>query len=295
MGRGDLTNNEWARMRPHLPRSGRRGGRWVGHRTGINGILFRLRTGIPWRDLPTRFGSWKTVYERHRRWSADGTWDKILGAVLSGADAEGRIDWSTVNVDSTSCRAHQHAAGARTVRPRAPGNEPPASPPGRGGLGRSRRSLTSKIHLAGEGGRRPLALLLTPGHWGDAPQFIPVMERVRVARLGGGHPRTRPDHLGGDKAYSSRRNRRYLRRRQIKHTIPEPRNQRTHRRSRGSKGGRPTGFNKEIYKRRNEVERTINALKGFRAVATRYDKRAYVFQGTVTVVTVATIRLWLQG
>ncbi|CAL9335183.1 IS5 family transposase IS1648 [Streptomyces sp. enrichment culture] len=121
------------------------------------------------------------------------------------------------------------------------------------------------------------------------------MERIRVVRLDGGRPRTRPDHFGGDKAYSSRRNRRYLRRRQIKHTIPEPGNQRANRKrrgSRGSRGGRPTGFDKTIYKRRNEVERTINALEHFRAVATRFDKRAYVFQGTVTVVA---IRLWSRG
>jgi hypothetical protein len=124
------------------------------------------------------------------------------------------------------------------------------------GLGRSRGGLTCKIHLAGEGGRRPLSFVITPGQWGDAPQLIPVMEGIRVARLGGGHPRTRPDHLGGDKAYSSRRNRRYLRRRHIKHTIPEPKDQRASRKRRGSKGGRPAGFDKTIYKRRSEVERT---------------------------------------
>jgi transposase len=143
MGRGDLTSCEWSRLKLHLPKGGQRGGRWVGHRRVINGILFRDRTGIPWRDpvagsrggipwrdLPARFGKWKTVYERHRRWSADGTWDRILAAVQVDADAEGRIDWSMVSVDSTSCRAHQHAAGARKKPPRVPGKEhAPAAPP----------------------------------------------------------------------------------------------------------------------------------------------------------------------
>lgn len=120
MGRGDLTNSEWSRLLPHLPKTGGRGGRWASHRKMINGILFRERTGVPWRDLPTRFGKWKTVYERHRRWSADGTWETILHAVQADADAEGRIDWSMVSVDSTSCRAHQHAAGARRDAPHVP-------------------------------------------------------------------------------------------------------------------------------------------------------------------------------
>ncbi|MFD3363845.1 IS5 family transposase [Streptomyces albidoflavus] len=292
MGRGDLTNREWSLLEPHLPPSGRRGGRWNDHRTVVNGVLFRVRTGVPWRDLPERYGSWKTVYERHRRWSADGTWDRILHSVQADADLAGRIDWSMVGVDSTSCRAHQHAAGARKTRPRVPKKRttPRHHRPDEG-LGRSRGGLTCKIHLAGEGGCRPMALLLTPGQWGDAPQMIEVLDRVRVPRPLGGRPRTRPDHVSGDKAYSSRRNRSYLRRRDIRHTIPEPKDQRANRRRRGSAGGRPTGFDRDHYRRRNEVERTINRLKNSRAVATRYDKRAYVFHGTVTA---AAIRLWLR-
>ncbi|MFE0132521.1 IS5 family transposase [Streptomyces sp. NPDC059037] len=158
-------------------------------------------------------------------------------------------------------------------------------------LGRSRGGLNCKIHLAGEGACRPLAFVITPGQWGDAPQLISVMEQIRVPRPIGGRPRTRPDRLGGDKAYSSLRNRSCLRRRQIKHTIPERKDQRANRRRRGSKGGRPVPFDKEIYRRRNEVERTINRLKTFRTVATRCDKRAYVFCGTVAA---AAIRLWLH-
>ena len=82
----------------------------------INGVMFRVRTGVPWRDLPERFGSWLTVYKRHRRWSADGTWQRLLTAVQAAQDAQGLIDWD-VSVDSTTTRAHQHAAGAPRKAP----------------------------------------------------------------------------------------------------------------------------------------------------------------------------------
>jgi transposase len=118
MGRGDLTNAEWHRLESFLPRGGARGGRWSDHRRVINGVLYRVRTGVQWRDLPERFGPWETVYKRHRRWSADGTWTMLLSRVQAAEDAEGRIDWD-VSVDSTAVRAHQHAAGARKVPPAA--------------------------------------------------------------------------------------------------------------------------------------------------------------------------------
>ncbi|GAA3419668.1 hypothetical protein GCM10018952_60080 [Streptosporangium vulgare] len=118
-----------------------------------------------------------------------------------------------------------------------------------------------------------------------------VVERIRVPRIGPGRPRRRPDSISADKAYSSRENRRYLRRRKISHTIPEPRDQRANRHRRGSAGGRPTGFDAERYKKRNVVERAINRLKNFRAMATRYDKRAYIYLGTITV---ATQTIWLR-
>ncbi len=80
----------------------------------IDGILYRVRTGVHWRDLPERFGPWKTVYERHRLWSADGTWEHLLQQVQAAADAAGEIDWD-ISVDSTIVRAHQHAAGSCTT------------------------------------------------------------------------------------------------------------------------------------------------------------------------------------
>ncbi len=82
----------------------------------VNGVLWRTRTGSPWRDLPASYGRWKTVYNRHRRWSADGTWAGVLRELQRGCDM-GEEAWS-VAIDSTVVRAHQHAAGARHEPPR---------------------------------------------------------------------------------------------------------------------------------------------------------------------------------
>lgn len=118
MGRGDLTDTEWERLRPFLPVGNRRCGRWRDRRQVIDGILHRVRTVVHWRDLPERFGPWRSVYERHRLGSADGTWERLLQQVQTAADAAGDIDWD-ISVDSTIVRAHQHAAGARTTPPLA--------------------------------------------------------------------------------------------------------------------------------------------------------------------------------
>lgn len=103
-----------------LPASGR-GGQWRDHRQVVNAILFKLRTGAPWRDLPERYGPWKTAHERLRRWTMDGTWEKILDEAVVKDDAVGEVEW-IISVDSTVVRAHQHAAGARkkgAVSPRS--------------------------------------------------------------------------------------------------------------------------------------------------------------------------------
>jgi len=113
--RFELTDAEWDLLEPLLPENPPRGGHWRDHRTVISGVLFRERTGIPWRDLPARFGNWKTVYQRKRRWALDGTWERIAERLRLDADIADP-QW-TVGIDSSVVRAHQHAAGARHQRP----------------------------------------------------------------------------------------------------------------------------------------------------------------------------------
>jgi transposase len=133
--------------------------------------------------------------------------------------------------------------------------------------------------------------ILSPGQYGDCPQFIPLLEQVRIARRGTGRPRTRPGRAMADKAYSSAANRAYLRRRGIQAVIPVKEDQQNNRRARGRSGGRPPAFDPAHYKERNTVERCFAKLKQFRAVATRYDKRDFIYQATVDV---ASIRIWLR-
>ena len=104
-----LSDAECGLIEGFMPSSdGRRGRRFRDHRLVVEGIIYRYRTGIAWRDLPAKFGPWQTVWKRHRCFAADGTWDKVLTALLTRADAAGEINWD-VAVDSTIARAHQHA------------------------------------------------------------------------------------------------------------------------------------------------------------------------------------------
>nr|WP_234010749.1 IS5 family transposase [Streptomyces sp. SPB074] len=275
MRRHELSDAEWEFVRPLLPESSR-GRKRLDDRRVLNGIVWKFRTGTAWRDVPERYGPWATLHTRFRRWAMDGTFERMLRAAQAKADAAGDIEW-LVSVDSTVVRAHQHAAGARKGGLRDPA------------LGRSRGGLTSKIHLACDGRGRPLSFVVTGGDTNDCTRFTTVMEAIRVPRLGPGRPRARPDHVLGDKGYSSKAIRAWLRRRGIPHTIPERADQIANRARRGSRGGRPPAFDREAYKHRNVVERCFNRLKQWRGIATRYDKTAQSYEAAVAL---ASLLMW---
>lgn len=112
--RHELTEAQWEQLQPLLPAQKPHTGRpGKDHRTIINGILWINKTGAPWRDLPERYGSWKTVATRFYRWHKQGIWEKILAEVQKDANTKGDVEWSIHFVDSSVVRAHQHAAGAK--------------------------------------------------------------------------------------------------------------------------------------------------------------------------------------
>ena len=120
--RHEVTDAQWARLAPLLPPR-KPGKRRKDDRLVINGILWKLATGAPWRDLPERYGPWQSVDTRFRRWTRAGVWDGMLAAVQQQADAAGQLAWAVHCVDATVIRAHQHAAGAQggTQKPRPSG------------------------------------------------------------------------------------------------------------------------------------------------------------------------------
>jgi transposase len=191
MTRHELTDQQWERLTPLLPPQKPQTGRPnKDDRIVINAMLWLLRTGAPWRDLPERYGSWKTVASRFYRWQAADIWRGILAWLQQEADADGKLDWSLHFVDGTTIRARQQAAGAR--RPKDTGHPDEA-------LGRSKGGFSTKIHVRAEGGGRPMVTLITAGQRHEQSVFEALMETGAIKRTREGRPRIRPDRIAGDK------------------------------------------------------------------------------------------------
>jgi transposase len=259
----ELADGQWARLLPLLPpQRPVRGRPAKDHRTVVNAILWVLRTGALWRDLPVDAGvCWKTAASRFYRWIASGVWQKVLGELQEEANERGDLDWSKHFVDGGSVRAHQHAAGARGSR-----QDEEA-------LGRSRGGFSTKFHVRAEGSGKPMAFLLAPGQRHESKLFEPLMG------VGTGRPETRPERVVGDKGYSYGHIREYLLQSKTIAVIP----------LRSDQGWDP-GFDRETYRKRNKIERLIGCLKQWRRIATRYEKRAASY---LAMLTLASIVLWL--
>jgi transposase len=260
-GRYELSEAQFRLLEPYLPQNGAVGHPWSPHWPILNGLFWKLRSGAPWRDIPERYGPHQTIYDRYVLWRRDGTWDRILHALQVQLDADGKIDWSQFNVDSTVIRGSRAAAGARF-------DGPDTDEPADHALGRSRGGFGTKLHLLCDGNGVPLSALLLPGQAHESTQFEALVDSVAIDRSTTGRRRTRPRRVAADRAYHAQRIRHWLRTRGITAVIPPRKTQGKPRR------GRPITYSVAHYRARNVIERCVGWLKECRSVATRFEKLA---------------------
>ncbi|WP_240636209.1 IS5 family transposase [Caldimonas tepidiphila] len=211
------------------------------NRLFVEAVLYRYRAGIPWRDLPERFGDFRVVHTRHSRWSRSGVWQRIFECLAKDADNE----WAMI--DSTIVRAHQHSAGAKKG-----GSQKQA-------IGRSRGGLSTKIHATVDALGNPTGFHLTPGQAHDlegADALLPLMQA---------------DTLIADKAYDAQERVLDVLAKAGKSAVIPPLRTRSEQRS----------WDRQLYKARHLIEHFFARLKQYRAIATRYDKTSRNFLGAI--------------
>jgi transposase len=249
MSQYELTDFEWRVIEPMLPNKPR-GVPRVDDRRVLNGIFWILRSGAPWRDLPQRYGPRTTCYNRFTRWRRAGVWLRLMDALTAAYDGDIQM------IDSTSIRAHQHAATAKQD------NQDHC-------LGRSRGGLTTKIHAVVDARGLPIRLSLTSGQVHDAPAAYKLLDRLNTGTV-----------VLADKAYDADGIRNLIKAQGASPNIPAKFNRKF----------KPC-FSERLYRERNLIERFFSKLKHFRRIATRYDKLAENF---LAMVQLASMRLWLR-
>ena len=273
MPRHELSDAQWARIEPLLPTNGHRGGQWDDHRPLVNGMVWRLKTGSPWRDVPPEFGPWQTVYDRFNRWSGDGTLLGIAEVLLVELDNAGLIDWDLWCIDGTVIRGSRAAAGAAadSVGREGRGEFPE---PADHALGRSQGGFGTKIHVVCDGSAIPLGIDLTAGQRHESTRCEPLVQSVMDE-----WPDVLPAQLAGDKAYTGKRIRAWLADLWIEPVIARQKSERV--------SGDEADFDRAAYRRRSLVECCIGWLKECRALATRFEKLAINYMGTVRLAIIA--------
>jgi transposase len=249
--RRQITDECWAIMGPAIQeaketKAGRPAERSL--REFMEAVLWGIRTGVQWRDLPAEFGKWHTIYTRYRRWEARGVWKRLWQKV----QAEDIAGATQCFIDSTTVRAHQHAAGA------------PGKTAAESALGRSRGGMTTKIHVASVNENHTLVIQITPGQASDCAQFDAIYEDLPKENV--------IFSAALDKGYDSNAIRAKLAEDGIEPVIPGRSNR-----------IETIKYDKTKYEDRNQIERFFNKLKQFRRIATRYEKHGFTFLALIHI------------
>ncbi|MES2841975.1 IS5 family transposase [Hydrogenophaga sp. RAC07] len=247
----EITPAQFATIEHCLPKQ--RGNVSLSNLQVVNAILYVAEHGCKWRGLPKRFGNWHTIYTRMNRWTKAGVLDRMFEELQRAQVV--RIKIEAVSLDSTSIKVHPDGTGAPKK------NGPQA-------IGKSRGGWNTKIHMVAADARTAVTFCLSPGQAHDAPEG-----RRLLNSLG---PTSRPVHLLMDRAYEGNETRQLALDLGFIPVVP-PMKTRIE----------PWEYDREMYRRRNEVERLFRRLKGYRRIFSRFEKLDLMFLGFISFVLVA--------
>jgi transposase len=254
MARPLVPDELWEIVEPLLPKPKRRRFRYPGRkpvdrRKALTGIVFVLKTGIPWEDVPSEMGvSGVSCWRKLREWQSAGVWDRLVEVLLAKLRHADKINWERAVVDSSSVRA---VAGGKKTGP---------SPV-------DRRKAGSKHHILVDAEGTPLSGRVTKANRNDVTQLEALVDAVPPVHGKVGRPRQRPDELYGDRAYDSKAKREALRERGIRPFLAR----------------RKTAHGSGLGRRRWVVERSLSWLHQFRRLRTRFDRSAKIHQAFLTL------------